>query len=86
MELDEAIDWYEKQRPGLGLDLKAEVDQFLARIAESSTRFPRVRGDVRRAVMRRFPYSIHFLEEPEAIIIVAVFHGKRDPRRLEGRA
>ena len=85
LELDDAIGWYEKQRPGLGLELKAEVDNFLNHIAENPTRFRCIRGNVRRALLRRFPYSIHFLEESQTIIVAAVFHGRRDPRHLEGR-
>ena len=85
LELDEAMGWYERQKPGLGLELKDAVDQMLARIAESPGRFRPVRGEVRRALLRRFPYAIHFLPEPNAIVVLAVFHTKRDPRHLEGR-
>jgi hypothetical protein len=37
-------------------------------------------------LLRRFPYAIHFVPEPNAIIVLAVFHTKRDPRYLEGRS
>ena len=61
------------------------VDQTLAHIAETPGRFRPVRGEIRRALLRRFPYDIHFLAEPDAIVVLAVFHTKRDPRQLEGR-
>ena len=85
LEFDEALAWYEAQQPGLGLELKEEVDQFLDRIAANPEHFRRVRGESRRAVLRRFPYSIHFLTESDHIVILAVFHAKRDPRHLESR-
>ena len=85
LELDEAMGWYEKQKAGLGIELKEAVDQMLVRIAESPGRFHSVRGDVRRALLRRFPYAIYFLPEPHAIVVLAVFHTRRDPRHLEGR-
>ena len=85
MELGEAMGWYEKQKQGLGVELKEAVDQMLARIAEAPGRFRPVRGEVRRALLPRFPYAIHFLPEPQAIVVLAVFHTKRDPRHLEGR-
>ena len=85
MELDEAVDWYEKRQEGLGLELKETVDRMLARVVASPEQFRQVRGATRRAVLRRFPYTFYFLSEPQAIIVVAVFHGKRDPRHLEGR-
>ena len=86
LELDEAVAWYEGRKPGLGLELKEAVDQILTRIVETPARFRPVRGEVRRALLRRFPYAIHFLPEPHAITVLAVFHTKRDPRHLEGRS
>jgi plasmid stabilization system protein ParE len=85
IEFDEAMAWYEAQRPGLGLEFKEQVHQFLNRIAENPQHFGKVRGEIRRAVLRRFPYTIHFLPETDRIIVMAVFHGKRDPRHLEDR-
>ena len=40
---------------------------------------------VHRALLERFPYSVHYAVEPDALIILAVFHHRRDPRKLEGR-
>ncbi len=84
-ELGEAVAWYEARRPGLGLAMKEEVDIVLKRAAERPGHFRRVGGEVRRALLRRFPYALHFLAEPDAIVVVAVFHVRRDPRHLEGR-
>ena len=55
LELDEAMGWYEQQKHGLGVELKEAVDQMFARIAETPGRFRAVRGDARRALLRRFP-------------------------------
>ena len=85
LELDEAMAWYEKQKEGLGTELKEAIDQMLLKIGSTPERFRPVRGEVRRALLRRFPYAIHFVPEPEAIIVLAIFHTKRDPRHLEGR-
>jgi plasmid stabilization system protein ParE len=85
LELDEAMGWYERQKAGLGLEFKEAVDQMLARVTATPERFQPVHGEVRRALLRRFPYAIHFLPEPDAIIVLAVFHTRRDPRHLEGR-
>ena len=84
-ELDESISWYEAQRAGLGVEFAVEVDTFLQRIAETPEQFPHIRGEIRRTVLRRFPYTLHFLSEPDRIVILAVFHVKRNPRTLEDR-
>ncbi len=84
-EFDAAVAWYETRQTGIGLEFKDEVDGVLARISANPEHFAKSRGDIRRAVLRRFPYSIHFLPEPNRIVVLAVFHAKRDPRFLEGR-
>ena len=86
LEIDEAMEWYEKQKVGLEAEFRDAVEQMLERIAAAPLRFGPVRGEVRRALLRRFPYAIHFVPEPNAVIVLAVFHTKRDPRHLEGRS
>ena len=83
-ELEEAISWYDLQREGLGGEFYAEVSSCLTRIAESPERFRKIRGPIRRAILQRFPYTIHFVPEATRIVILAVFRVRRDPRQLEG--
>lgn len=85
LEMDESIAWYENQREDLGLEFAVEVDKFLEEISHSAERFPQVRGEIRRAILQRFPYTIHFLVEPDRIVILSVFHVKRNPKILEDR-
>ena len=85
LEMDEAMAWYQKQKAGLEAEFKDAVNQTLERIAAAPLSFGPVRGEIRRALLRRFPYAIHFVPEPNTIIVLAVFHTKRDPRHLEGR-
>jgi len=84
-ELDYAISWYEERRKGLGQEFTIAIQKELQRIASSPEQFIRVREEIRRAVLRRFPYSIYFLAEDYRIIVLAIFHGKRDPHHLENR-
>ena len=78
-EYDEAVGWYESKRAGLGLEFKSAVDDKLALIARQPTLFRQIRGPVRRAVLKRFPYTIHFLNEQDRIVVLAVFHAARGP-------
>ena len=84
-EYDEAVAWYEAERAGLGLEFKSAVDEALTLIASQPTLFRCVRGPVRRAVLKRFPYAVHFLDESDRIVVLAVFHAARDPRELQSR-
>lgn len=83
--MDDAIAWYESERPGIGIEFASEIASLLARIADTPKQFRKVRGDVRHALLRRFPYTIHFLLESNRIVVLAVFHAKRNPKRLEDR-
>lgn len=85
-EFDDSIAYYESEREGLGQEFRVIIEQHFQRIADNPKRFPQVRGEVRRAVvLRRFPFVIHFLIEPERIVILSVFHTSRDPEQLKSR-
>jgi len=84
-EFDDAISWYQDRREGLGREFSVAVEQQLEKIAFSPNQFVCVRGDVRRAVLQRFPYSIHFIVEDDRIVVLAIFHARRDPNQLEDR-
>jgi plasmid stabilization system protein ParE len=85
-EFDNSIARYEANREGLGLQFRTAIEKFFQSIADNPERFPKVRGEVRRAVViRRFPYVIHFLIEKDRIVILSVFHTSRDPGQLKTR-
>ncbi|MDP1946927.1 MAG: type II toxin-antitoxin system RelE/ParE family toxin [Nitrospirota bacterium] len=82
-EFDQAGDWYEKERAGLGADFLAEIQSVIDRIASHPEQFPIVHRDVRKAVARRFPFCVYFRERELSIVVLAVFHGSRKPSLLE---
>ncbi|MBL8225052.1 MAG: type II toxin-antitoxin system RelE/ParE family toxin [Chromatiales bacterium] len=80
-EFREAALWYEARRPGLGAAFRARVNSAILAAAEAPLRFPRVLRDIRCVRVRRFPYSVFFITEPELLVVLAVFHARRDPAR-----
>jgi plasmid stabilization system protein ParE len=78
-EFDSAADWYEQQRPGLGVEFVGKVHIVLDQIQQMPALFPVVYRDVRQTIVRRFPYSVLYRVESDQILIVAVFHSRRDP-------
>ncbi|NJL41758.1 MAG: type II toxin-antitoxin system RelE/ParE family toxin [Leptolyngbyaceae cyanobacterium SM1_4_3] len=42
--------------------------------------------NVRRAVVRKFPYLILYKVEPNRVVVLAVFHSKRDPKTWQDRS
>ncbi|MES1240257.1 MAG: type II toxin-antitoxin system RelE/ParE family toxin [Acidobacteriota bacterium] len=84
-EIQKGYNWYEEQQAGVGRSFLREVRTTLASVERSPLLYPRIRGEVRRAVVRRFPYSILYLAEMDRTVVIACFHGRRDPRRWHSR-
>jgi plasmid stabilization system protein ParE len=83
-ETQEAAEWYERQRPGLGLEFLVAVDEAIQRIGLSPERFPRLETvpdeeSVRRHLLKRFPFAIIYEITACEIRIVAVAHTGRRP-------
>ena len=79
LEYDDAAIWYESQRSGLGAEFVLEIERALQTACENPQRFPEVLVDVRRIHVRRFPYSLFFRVRGERLIVLSVFHARRDP-------
>jgi plasmid stabilization system protein ParE len=85
-EFDEAFDYYEGQRPGLGVQFAERVQDVFDRISVNPQLHAVVLGDVRKAVVARFPYCVYYRAEPARVQVIAVFHTSRDPSVWQGRA
>jgi plasmid stabilization system protein ParE len=84
-DIDDAFLWYEDQRPGLGQEFLAAAQAVIDAIAKHPLRYPVIRRNTRRALLRRFPYSIYFRVYEEVVVVVACMHGRRSPRRWQVR-
>jgi plasmid stabilization system protein ParE len=86
LEFDEAVAWYEAERPGLGEEFKLEVKAALKRALVNPGHFQRVRGRAQKIRLRRFKkYAIYFAIKDRAFSVIAVFHGARNPAELHRR-
>ena len=85
-EFEDAAVRYDEQRPGLGEEFIHEIEQALARAVLAPQRYPLVFGDIRRTVARRFPFSVYFRVRADALVVLAVFHGRRNPAIWQRRA
>jgi plasmid stabilization system protein ParE len=78
-EMYEAAKYYQSQTSGLGVDYLSEIERAIASIAQSPMTWPKLEGELRRRLVRRFPFSILYYIESEEIVIVAVAHLRRKP-------
>jgi len=81
----EAREWYDDLRPSLGERFALAVEATIEAIAEHPLQFPAIHCDRRRAGVRRFPYGIFFEVQENRIVVIACFHGRRNPRRWQVR-
>jgi len=86
LEFEEAVAWYEGERPGLGREFKLEVKLALKRAVANPGHFQRVRGRAQKIRLRRFKkYAIYFAVKDDAFAVLSVFHASRNPIELERR-
>ncbi len=85
-EFDEAAFWYEERQSGLGLQFVSEINHAVGLASEIPERFPIMHRDVRCVRARRFPYSVFFQIESQRIVVLSVFHARRDPSVWRQRA
>ena len=84
-ELVAAQDWYEAEVSGLGRRFREAIDSLTDRMSANPRQFPIVFRNVRRALLRRFPYSLLFVISEETLFVIACFHGSRNPSEWQKR-
>jgi len=81
----EAQVWYETQQTGLGAEFRSEISRVFDRLAETPLIYQIVHRDIRRAIVRRFPYLIWYRVGAEMVIVLACTYGGRDPELVKAR-
>ena len=84
-DLLDTFHWYQDQRQGLGFDFKLCADEAITKIARSPLIYKKVFQDVRRVVLKRFPFGVYYLVDNDAVIVLAVLHARRDPENWKSR-
>jgi toxin ParE1/3/4 len=87
-DLAQAYNWYEQHRDGLGLEFANAVETCIDGILRQPLAHQVVYEKpepLRRAVLHRFPYGVLYHVRPDAIVVIAVFHGRLNPERLRRR-
>lgn len=85
VDIEGAFDWYQSEHVGLGLEFLDEMRAAYSRIEDGPLKYQVLKWDMRRALMRRFPYAIYFIVENELVTIIAVMQAARDPASWQRR-
>lgn len=84
-EILDARQWYEERRAGLGEVFRSAVDEVVERVSSQPRLFPRVHGEMRRALVHRFPFGLYFEIVEDQVVVLGVVHGHRDPNVWKSR-
>ncbi len=84
-DLLDTFQWYQEQRSGLGFDFKLCIDGVFSKLQKHPSIYKKVYQNIRRAVTRRFPFSVFYIIENNNVIILAVLHARRDPEKWKSR-
>jgi plasmid stabilization system protein ParE len=85
IELNEAIDYYEKHRSGLGEEFSNEVYSTIQRIIQNPKAWSKLSENTRRCLTNRFPYGVIYQIKGNKILIIAVMHLSRKPNYWQNR-
>lgn len=80
----EAAIWYDDHQLSLGAEFLAVVQRAFDQIRSASRSLSKLETyhgphDVRRLLLKRFPYAVIVLYRPEETVVVAVAHTRRRP-------
>ncbi len=86
-ELDvlEAVNWYEEKLKGLGSNFLMSVDATIESILRTPEAYTPTYKKTRRALVRKFPFGVHYIIEKENIVVLAIFHASRNPKEWKKR-
>jgi toxin ParE1/3/4 len=77
-EIQEAFNWYEEQKEGLGYELLEEIEACYELLKTYPERYSYINQFYRRIKTQRFPYLLIYEIEGDDIIINSVRHIRRD--------
>ncbi|MBK5280820.1 MAG: type II toxin-antitoxin system RelE/ParE family toxin [Nitrospiraceae bacterium] len=84
-EMTAASRYYQAQSTGLGTEFLAEVERTIAAIVSHPKAAPKVKPDIRRRLLKRFPFGILYVATVDEIVVLAVMHLRRRPGYWQGR-
>ena len=84
-EAEEAVVYFDEQRPGLGDRFEQDLQETLAFVVERPLSGKRLSENVRQTRFRTFRYNLIYVIDGEELIIVAVAHHRRRPGYWLGR-
>lgn len=81
-----AVEYYNDLREGLGYEFAVEMDDAIDRIQQYSTAWQSIAEDIRRCLIRRFPYGIIYTVLDGDIIVLSIMNLRKNPESWNRQA
>lgn len=78
-EADNAHLWYQARNAHVAEVFRADLDAAIDAISEGASRWLRLFVRFRRLPMRRFPFSVVYVERNDIVDVIALAHHRRRP-------
>jgi len=86
LELNDAVDYYEECKDGLGSEFAYEVQKTIQRILAFPKAWQKLDEDIKRCLTNRFPFGIIYYQRDNEIIILAVMQLNKEPNYWKSRS
>lgn len=85
-DISDAFGWFEDHSKGLGSDFLLCVDAGVETISRTPLIYQIVYKNIRRCLIKRFPYGIYYIYDNDKVIVVGVLHASRNPKLWQKRS
>jgi plasmid stabilization system protein ParE len=85
-DIQDAHDWYEERRRGLGREFVIQVLALLDRLGDMPELYGVVWRNVRAVGVKRFGYVVYYRVARNLVEVLAVMRGGREPSDWQSRA
>jgi toxin ParE1/3/4 len=80
-DLENARNWYEERRDGLGREFVLATRVAIEKIRANPERYPTYYRGFRRVLLTRFPYKLFYRIESDRVLVFRALHFKQDHTR-----
>lgn len=77
VDIQDAFEWYEAQKEGLGFEFIEELENGFQNICKHPQYYLSINSSFRRLRIKRFPYLIIYEIVKESVIVISVMHGSK---------
>ena len=76
-DVKSAFQWYELKSYGVGHRFLLSLEACFSAVTRTPLGFQKIHREIRRTLLKRFPYGVFYVVDRHQLVIIAVMHHKR---------